>query len=123
MEKFTRKKLLDVLSVATKRGDEVIELLELSKIDEALDLLTKRKAAIYNSFSLYDLKSISLEEAEVVDNAINKLLLQNDLLEDKISQKKLEVKTDLKKVVEKKFQFRGYVGATNFKSTKFEGKA
>ncbi len=116
-------KALSILKIVLDRGDEIIDLLHLGEFDKADNILMLRKAAIYNFFSTPIAQHIMDEHFDVTERLLNKILKQNEILEKKIEEKRRESIVELKSVVNKKFQFQGYVNATNIKLVNFEGRA
>lgn len=121
--KNSHEKALAILKLTLQRGQQIIGLLEKSEYDEADELLTFRKAGIYNFFSTPIADEILAEHTDITRKLIDRILVQNELLENKIEEKRRDSIDELKLVVSKKFQFKGYVNATNIKRVNFEGSA
>lgn len=114
---------LRIVDVVFNRGSEIIHLLEDNLVDDALILLSKRKAAIYNLFANVKYDDAESSEKQIFDQSIVKIIDQNEILEEKIMFFQKKLKNALRSTVEKKFQFRGYLLANNLNVSKFAGKA
>lgn len=112
-----------VFEIALERGRQIIEHLKGSNLDEAEKLLTLRKAAIFNFFAMCEVSEMDESEFNVLKQVADKILLQNEIIEEQLEKKQSEAKDELRRVVKKRFQFKGYVGAAGFRLNSFEGKA
>ena len=123
MHSKSDEKILNILGVALDRGRIIIDHLKNGEVDKANELLALRKAAIYNFFAITNIDSLIERHKSLVELTVDKILTQNEMLEQKIKERQMAEHEELKKIVGKKFQFRGYADANSSRTTNFEGTA
>lgn len=105
---FSGSKKIDILELVLQRGKDALEYLNSGQVASASETLILRKAAIYNFFSISEIK-LADDQNDLVTNLLKEVVDQNDALEEKLKFSLSIESCELKKVIVKKKQFKGYL--------------